>query len=214
MITTDVYLLNTSTLNVADTRVSALLSVSRKQKISSIIPDRAKRESCGVELLLCYALRDLYVPPLEISRTPNGKPYIEGSPVYFSLAHTSDYAVCAVAPFEVGVDAEMIREVKDSLSARIISPDDVCKSAVHAWSAKEAFVKLTGEGLGRANLRGICVRDGKAGEGGVEAILKQTEINGIVLSVCAFHEFEMQIKTPTTDEVLSALCEQKLTYSV
>lgn len=207
MITTDVYILNTSTLKVADTRVSALLSVSRKQKISSLIPDRAKRESCGAELLLCYALRDLYTPPLNITRAPDGKPYIEGSPVYFSLAHTSDYAVCAVAPFEVGVDAEMIREVKDSLSARIISPDDECKSAVHAWSAKEAFVKLTGEGLGRANLRGICVRDGKVREGTVNAQLKQMETDGMVLSVCAFSDFEMLIKTPTTDEVLSALCK-------
>ena len=207
MITTDVYILNTSPLNVADTRVSALLSVSRKQKISSLIPDRAKRESCGVELLLCYALRDLYTPPLDISRTPSGKPYIEGSPVYFSLAHTSDFAVCAVAPFEVGVDAEMIREVKDSLSARIISPDDVCKSAVHAWSAKEAFVKLTGEGLGRVNLSGICVRDGEVWEGTVNAQLKQMETDGMVLSVCAFSDFEMLIKTPTADEVLSALCK-------
>ncbi len=82
----------------------------------------------------------------------NGKPYIEGNPVYFSLSHTRGLAVCAVSDFPVGIDAEMLRETKMSAMKRftqaeqsyIHTSDDMKKAFFTVWTGKESAVKVLG----------------------------------------------------------------------
>ena len=95
------------------------------------------------------------MPPIEI--TPLGKPYFPGSPWHFSISHTRSRVFCVLSRKNVGMDAEeLTREVKPSLAAKILSPEeklryeaapDKPRALLAFWVLKEAEAKLTGKGL-------------------------------------------------------------------
>ncbi len=85
-----------------------------------------------------------------------GKPYLEGiDDFYFNLSHSGDCAICGIARQPIGVDVQMERELHGDLAKRFFSEKErvVCSQAQNdavffqIWSAKEACVKCTGEGL-------------------------------------------------------------------
>ncbi len=93
----------------------------------------------------------------------NGKPYLEGCSFYFNLSHSGDYVFCGVSKREIGVDIQKIQAGNElRLARRFFSP--VERQALEAcgdgesrrsmffrmWTRKEAYGKLTGEGLGGA----------------------------------------------------------------
>ncbi len=110
--------------------------------------------------------------PVKIKRTPGGKPFLE-SPrgLFFNLSHSGDYAVCAVADREVGVDIQKEQEAFFSgLLNKVLHEEEKpffftdrekegkpgCieqEPKAHRfykiWAAKEAYVKCTGEGLAK-----------------------------------------------------------------
>jgi len=90
-----------------------------------------------------------------------GKPALLNNPLHFNLAHSGDWALCAVALKLAGIDVEDMRRPVDDM-------DDVAqrffarhewehyhalpaqeKSAAffRCWTRKEAFIKAIGEGL-------------------------------------------------------------------
>ncbi len=95
----------------------------------------------------------------------NGKPFVEGGDVSFNLSHSGDHAVVAVTRGgEVGIDIETvdrfdrIQDELDGLSRSCLTPAEqaALASAPSAkrvrrfltyWTAKEARMKLTGEGM-------------------------------------------------------------------
>ena len=93
----------------------------------------------------------------EIRTTPRGKPYFEGSNVYFSISHSKSRVFCVLSDRPVGIDAEEtdrqadLRLAKKVLSAGEYSQferaDDPRKVLLTFWVLKEAHAKCTGEGL-------------------------------------------------------------------
>ncbi|MFF4169612.1 4'-phosphopantetheinyl transferase family protein [Streptomyces sp. NPDC001744] len=90
---------------------------------------------------------------------PHGKPYLRGHDVHFSLSHSGDRALVAVAPVPVGVDVEAVpadaavRDVASVLHPRERAELDALPAAARpaalarCWSRKEAALKATGTGL-------------------------------------------------------------------
>ena len=88
---------------------------------------------------------------------PNGKPHLPSGLPCFNLSHTPyGIAVAVDDELEVGVDLEQIRphpglekrvltEAEQKDAARTCDPDS---ELIRLWSAKEAAVKRTGEGIG------------------------------------------------------------------
>ena len=93
--------------------------------------------------------RSLDSLPLELGA--HGKPYFADNFVYFSLAHTKTLAVLAIGNAPCGVDAEaQSRRISVAVRARFLPdlpPDAPNEVAVAAWTAREAYGKMTGEGL-------------------------------------------------------------------
>ena len=89
-----------------------------------------------------------------------GKPALAGGGPRFNVSHSEERAVFAIAPGEVGVDVEALREVAgaDRIAERFFSvPEREELRALPAasrtegfftcWTRKEAYVKARGEGL-------------------------------------------------------------------
>ena len=91
----------------------------------------------------------------DMKRTANGKPYIEGDPVCFSIAHSGERAVIAVSDHPVGVDCEAVKPRKfSSVLSRFSEREraEICgdfQKFLYFWTAKEAFIKMRGGTLAR-----------------------------------------------------------------
>ena len=93
----------------------------------------------------------------EILTTHRGKPYFATGPWHFSISHTKHYAFCVLSEKPVGLDAEeMDRQIQLQLAEKILSPGEKAIFDSHIdqraallkyWVLKEAYAKLSGEGL-------------------------------------------------------------------
>lgn len=101
----------------------------------------------------------------EVLRTENGKPYIDGNPLFFSLSHSGSRGVIAVADTPVGVDLELYKKRErtavlsrfcDEERAEILSEKDFLAH----WTVREAFVKKQGETLAKT-LKSMAYVGGK-----------------------------------------------------
>lgn len=91
---------------------------------------------------------------------PDGKPYLDRIPLFFSLSHSGDYVACALSDREIGVDIQQRRDCSvERLAKRFFAQEEwqwICECPgeedrlalfCHFWTQKESFGKLTGEGL-------------------------------------------------------------------
>lgn len=111
-------------------------------------------------------------PALAFRTARNGKPELAGTALQFSASASADCAVIAVAARGIGVDVERRRPLPDlpALVRQICSVAETTMLDALAeparterffrfWTAKEAAVKLTGDGLS-ADLRAAGGGDG------------------------------------------------------
>lgn len=103
--------------------------------------------------------------PAKILRTDEGKPYIEGNPLFFSISHSGTRGVIAVSDRPVGVDLEVysMRPHENVLKsfcadeqAEILTEADFLKH----WTVREAYVKMHGKTLAQT-LKSLAYTGGK-----------------------------------------------------
>ncbi len=118
----------------------------------------------GVQDFLARRGEDVNVT--EVFRDEKGAPHLAGDGMpCVSVSHSGDYIVCAVSDEKVGVDLQVIRRYKDEtedeqaerlirLARRFFHPTetewiekDTLGRFFTVWSAKEAYVKYTGQGI-------------------------------------------------------------------
>lgn len=86
----------------------------------------------------------------KILRTENGKPYIEGNPIYFSVTHSADRAMIALCDKPVGIDLEFYRPRKFEHILKRLSEREqnwIDGNFIYfflGWVSKEAFIKMKG----------------------------------------------------------------------
>lgn len=113
--------------------------------------------------------KDNLTKRLITGKTEKGKPYFpwEGAPK-FSISHSGDYAAVAYSDREVGLDIQRVQELKSPrIYDRVLhkSGKEKKEDFFFLWTAKEAYVKCTGEGLSGdftniyADREGMCIED-------------------------------------------------------
>jgi 4'-phosphopantetheinyl transferase len=98
---------------------------------------------------------------LAFTSSETGKPELQDSSMQFNLSHAGDWALCAVCETQpVGVDIERIRPMpdRDDVAMRVFTPreratlrvgdDERDRAFFKLWTAKEAYLKGIGVGLG------------------------------------------------------------------
>lgn len=148
----------------------SLMSDERKKRCDAYRSDDDKKRCIAADLLLRRELgRFLGVLPesLIFEVSDKGKPYLLNQSCHFNISHAGDFVVAAINPeFEVGIDIEKIRPVRASVARHIFSDKDnmfvfgsyeipegliedmsVLERFFRVWTYKEAYVKMTGEGI-------------------------------------------------------------------
>lgn len=137
----------------------ALLDKARRGQVKNLAQmDDRRRTVAGEKLLRDVMAEKMGVAAKEIniSRTDDGKPVIEGSPLHFSISHSGPFVVCAVDENEIGVDIEVVRASDAKFIQRVCSEAEINYIRLgtsgdlmrfwEIWTAKEALFKLTGKG--------------------------------------------------------------------
>ena len=139
-----------------------LLPSHRKEKLDKTKNMEDKFLSIGAWLALEEALKcfPLYNGDKEIIKSKKGKPYFKNEKeIYFSLSHSGNIALCAVSDKEVGADIQLMGEFNDKICKKYFSHSEAQyvfsastkeekeKRFFRIWSLKEAYVKMTGEGI-------------------------------------------------------------------
>ena len=129
--------------------------------------DDRKRCLCADMLARRMLAKIADVSPADISFTQGdkGKPYAN-VPFFFNVSHSGDFVLCAVSDVPIGADVEHIKPFRAGMVARYFTeieaayvwgnspaPDGnatdpaICARFYRVWTAKEAYVKMTGTGI-------------------------------------------------------------------
>lgn len=170
------------------------LSDVRKEKIMRKISLEGRRECLAASLLLKEVLQRFGHTLEEIAISENGKPLIKD--FYFNLSHSHGMAVCAVSVDEVGCDVEKIGVFRENVENKIcserekvylnmLSGDARVRQFYRAWTRKESYVKMTGEGI-RFPLSRVEFFEEKIYREGqqLSCNYKEYELGEFVISVC------------------------------
>lgn len=148
-------------------KLAALLSEDEERRAARFVFEHLRqRFRNGRGLLRCVLGAEVGVSPesLAFEYGENGKPSLREWPgVQFNVSHSGNVWMCAISHGRrVGIDVEETREMKDAMQicSRFFSPDEVrslhlvpearrSEAFLNCWTRKEAFLKVTGEGLQR-----------------------------------------------------------------
>lgn len=148
-----------------------LLSEQKKLRIDSMKFDDDKKRSVAGEMLAKTTIgKYLNIPAehIEIVQSNNGKPYAVNFNIEFNISHCEEIVVCAINNTPVGIDIERIRPISPKVAKKFFTiaeqeyilgktpcaedydtefNDVQLKRFFECWTAKEAYLKYTGEGL-------------------------------------------------------------------
>lgn len=155
-----VYILNANNLST-DLSLYDNIDKLRLKKIKKSSNILLKKEQLGANLLLNDILENYFfmdITKVEYIYNEYGKPYIKDSNLYFSLSHSNGVIALAVSKEEIGLDIELIKDVKDNLALKVmneaeyniykgLSKNDKISYFYEVWTSKEAYVKKLGTAL-------------------------------------------------------------------
>ena len=155
-----VYILNANNLSI-DLSLYDNIDKNRLEKIKKSSNNLFKKEQLGSSLLLNDILENYFfmdTTKIEYIYNEFGKPYIKDSNLYFSLSHSNGVIALAVSKEEIGLDIELIKDVKDNLALKVmneaeyniykgLSKNDKISYFYEVWTSKEAYVKKLGTTL-------------------------------------------------------------------
>jgi 4'-phosphopantetheinyl transferase len=127
------------------------ISQRRKDKVKQFTFAADKLRSLAAGYLIAEKLG---ADEADFSYTKQGKPYLPGNRVYFSVSHSGDWAVLAVSDAPVAVDIERTDRLnlnKERIAARFFTESERRWLAenfgnpnafYYVWTAREAAYKL------------------------------------------------------------------------
>lgn len=133
-----------------------IFPIARREEIESVSNAAVKRSKYGVWKLLEYALKDahgLTIRDVPFVKNGSGKwtsPWFE-----FSLSHSFKVVCVALSSKPVGVDVQLVRELKNGFAERILSERERAEYnavsqieqtqyLISRWTQKESIFKQTG----------------------------------------------------------------------
>lgn len=142
--------------------VQTLMSLAPAEKQIRIRRQRVRQNAdnmlVGAALARYLLWQEFQIPyTAKIAYGLHGKPYLADYPdVHFNISHSGQYVVCIVCDRPVGIDIQEIAPYRPEVAASVCNLTEMAQLNVSAererefaqiWAKKEAFVKLTGDGI-------------------------------------------------------------------
>lgn len=146
---------------------TSILSEEERQRAERFLKTAARVryvQTRAILRLLTSRLSQLSPDELTIQQMPSGKPFLPGSKLRVSVAHSARIGICAISDrAPIGVDVEQVRPLPEmqSIARESFSKDD--RERLHrlkgdasvawffqCWTRREAYVKALGSGLTRS----------------------------------------------------------------
>ena len=139
-----------------------MMDNSRKRAVLRLKSEKDRRRSVLGERLARKGISKLcgiFENEIVFERTEKGKPFVTNADVFYSVSHSKGIVVCAIDKDEIGVDAEMIRDIDLNITRIacterdkefIFEADDKNEQIERfftVWTAKEAYFKFVGTGI-------------------------------------------------------------------
>lgn len=112
---------------------------------------------CGIALLKkAFSNLGKEISENDILMSEKGKPYIDGSKIFFNISHCDGLAVCVLSDKPVGVDCESVRKASTAVMKKcfgsieadyVYNSEDKNIAFTRIWTLKESYVKMTGDGV-------------------------------------------------------------------
>ena len=129
------------------------LSPKRRERLSSIRNHRVALSNIGAGYLESQVL-SIAPPGTEIIYGIHEKPTLSCGNLFYNLSHSGDLIVCIISDRNIGIDIQEPRKITKGLNERVLSKREMASgcfqedaSWLRLWAVKEAYSKLTGEGL-------------------------------------------------------------------
>ncbi len=150
--------------------------------------------------VLHYLEQSPHTPlPLEYTYGENGKPYFKNYPYYFNISHSGEYIFGVISENEVGVDIQQKKPLTNNrIAERFFLEEEKrrleeCTSEqekerlfYRLWTEKEAYGKLTGEGIAPvlARSKNKTMEENRE----LPVIFEEIEIADYQLTVCKWKQ--------------------------
>ena len=130
-----------------------LITEKRRARVNAYMRSEDKAR-CLVSGLLLRRICGI-VDDRQLTYSKNGKPYLKNEKKYFTISHSGNYVVLAIANREIGVDIEKTTHYSDAVARRCFTPLE-CEWMHHQgsneafyylWTAKESVMKASGLGF-------------------------------------------------------------------
>lgn len=161
-----------------------LLPAYRREKIERYRSEKDKLRSLAAGLLIRQEIGEC-----PITFGEHGKPYPADNSLYFSVSHSGNIVAVATDEREVGLDVEKLPKVErlkivdrfyhHNEQAYVNGAEDRLRAFCRIWTRKEAYLKLTGEGIGTD----LTVLDTTSPP--LSDMLYTVDLEGYCLSVCS-----------------------------
>jgi phosphopantetheinyl transferase len=108
-----------------------------------------EESSLSVRRLLFHALRAEYgIERAKIEKDGRGKPFFPDLPeIFFSLSHSGEHLLCALADVPIGCDIQLRRELREGLAEKLMDEREAREfEFFELWCLRESLLKMRGEG--------------------------------------------------------------------
>ncbi len=137
------------------------VSLHRINKVQKYRFRKDKNLSLGAGLALDFLLKQIGLneKDMEYQTGKYGKLKFKNYPnVHFNISHSGNYAICAIAPIEIGIDIEIVTDYQKDVAEQFCSKDEIdfietlseknrAYYFTRLWTLKESFLKKLGCGI-------------------------------------------------------------------
>lgn len=123
--------------------------------VCSLQDDRTSGERLA--LFAAEYAQSMNLPPITANMVygTRGKPYFDESHLHFSISHSGEFWACAFSDAPLGLDLQQHKTCSmPSIARRFFHPQETAWLQANdytgffpVWTAKESYVKYTGEGI-------------------------------------------------------------------
>lgn len=158
----------------------SLMSEEKKDRVRRYRCKSDKKRTIAGEMIIRKMISEQYnlsQQNILIETGKYGKPEIKNIDTHFNISHSEDMVVGCIGARPIGIDVEKIKKISTSILRKTCTTEDIeyivgsdtngempktfeanhLRRFYEVWTAKEAYFKCVGTGIGIQNLKSVSI---------------------------------------------------------